>query len=107
MQRFLKVTSLLLVGLAALAAVPRPVRAASGVASAYYDGRRTIVLGDGTKVTLVRAMSSAGGKREYFYLPTNMHLARNPDGSPQFLFLKFTTEKREDKGGVQGAIMHF
>src|SRR5205823_4278128 len=96
---------LLLAALALLASQQRPARAK--VASAYYDGRRTIALTDGTKVTLVKSLTSSTGKQEYLYLPTNIHLSRAADGTPQFLFLKFTTEKREDKGGVQGAIMHF
>lgn len=43
----------------------------------------------------------------YYYLPTNLHLSARPDGTPEFLFLKYTTEARETAGGVNGAIMHF
>jgi hypothetical protein len=43
----------------------------------------------------------------YYYLPTNLHLSARPDGTPEFLFLKFTTEERATEGGVNGAIMHF
>jgi hypothetical protein len=107
MQRFLKGTLFLLAGLALLSALPRP--AGAKVASAYYDNRRTLVLKDGTKVTLLRSLRPGrlGGGAEYLYLPTGLRLARNPDGTPQFLFLKFTTEKKETQGGTQGAIMHF
>lgn len=45
--------------------------------------------------------------RNYYYLPVNLHLSSRPDGTPEFLFLKFTTEEREDQGGVSGALMHF
>jgi hypothetical protein len=45
--------------------------------------------------------------RSYYYLPVNLHLSKRPDGTPEFLFLKFTTEEREDQGGVSGALMHF
>lgn len=43
----------------------------------------------------------------YYYLPPGLHLSKRPDGTPEFLFLKFTTEAREDQGGVSGALMHF
>ena len=46
-------------------------------------------------------------EKEYYYLPTNLHLSQRPDKTPEFLFLKFTTEEREEQGGVSGAIMHF
>jgi hypothetical protein len=46
---------------------------------------------------------------EYFYLPTNLRLSKRNDGknTPEFLFMKYTTEQRTDAGGAQGAIMHF
>jgi len=107
MQRFLKTTFLILAGLAALSALPRSAGAAGGVASAYYDNYKDFVLSDGTKVRCLRSLGSSSGKQEYYYVPTNLHIAKTADGTPKFLFLKFTTEKREDKGGVQGALMHF
>jgi hypothetical protein len=45
--------------------------------------------------------------QKYYYLPPGLHLSQRPDGTPEFLFLKFTTEKREDQGGVSGALLHF
>ncbi len=47
------------------------------------------------------------GTNRYYYLPPGLHLSQRPDGTPEFLFLKFTTEAREDQGGVSGALMHF
>ena len=45
---------------------------------------------------------------EYYYLPCNLRLAKRPeDGVPEFLFLKYVTEEREDQGGISGALMHF
>jgi hypothetical protein len=44
---------------------------------------------------------------EYFYLPTNLRLSKRPDGVPEFLFLKYTTEEKIEQGGVQGGLMHF
>jgi len=43
---------------------------------------------------------------EYYYLPANLGLTKKPDGVPEFLFAKYTTEERADNGGVQGAILH-
>lgn len=73
------------------------------------QNRIDVILNDGTQVVMYgkaktrdRSFSS-----EYVYLPTNLHLSKRPDGTPEFLFLKYTTEEREDAGGTQGALMHF
>jgi hypothetical protein len=76
-------------------------------ASVEYDGRRELTLKDGTKVILLPTLDSTATKPKYYYLPTNLHLSRSPDGTPQFLFLKFVTEKSEEQGGVSGALLHF
>ena len=44
---------------------------------------------------------------DYYYLPTNLRLGMKPDKTPEFLFMKYTTEERADVGGIQGALMHF
>ena len=44
---------------------------------------------------------------EYYYLPCNLRLSRREDGIPEFLFLKYVTEEREDQGGISGALIHF
>jgi hypothetical protein len=50
---------------------------------------------------------------DYYYLPTNLRLGTKPkirpndEATPEFLFLKYTTEERTDAGGIQGALMHF
>ncbi|WP_156133077.1 hypothetical protein [Lacinutrix sp. Hel_I_90] len=68
-----------------------------------------ISLDDGTQVTLYgKAITRSNSfSSEYVYLPTNLHLSKRPDGTPEFLFLKYTTEEREDAGGAQGGLMHF
>lgn len=76
-------------------------------ASVEYDGRRELTLKDGTKVILLPTLDSTPTKPKYYYLPTNLHLSQNADGTPQFLFLKFVTEKSEAQGGVSGALLHF
>ena len=74
------------------------------------NNRLTIALSDGTKVNLVgkaMPMNSETVSNDYYYLPTNLRIAQKPDGTPAFLFVKFTTEKDAASGGVQGAIIHF
>ncbi|MBK9492496.1 MAG: hypothetical protein IPO07_29655 [Haliscomenobacter sp.] len=69
-----------------------------------YDNKVDLVLSDGTNLVLYGA---EGKPNEYYYLPVNLRLSQRPDGVPEFLFMKYTTEQRADAGGVQGAIMHF
>ncbi|HSU26756.1 MAG TPA: hypothetical protein VLJ68_00120 [Chitinophagaceae bacterium] len=50
----------------------------------------------------------AKGGKNYYYVPTQAMLSKNPQTQvPEFLFLKYVTEEREDQGGVSGALMHF
>ena len=75
------------------------------------ENRVTLVLSGGVNVTLIgEATSSPGQKsRNYYYLPSGSHLrlARRPDGTPEFLFLKYMTDKVGERGGINGALMHF
>ena len=72
-----------------------------------------ITLSDGVQVIAYgranTASSSSYGKfsNEYYYLPTNMRLSAKDDGTPEFIFVKYTTEETVAAGGVQGALMHF
>lgn len=80
-----------------------------------YQNKVTVVLSDGTNVTLygratnekVAGTDNYAFSGEYYYLPVNLRLAAKPDGTPQFLLLKYTTDERTDAGGVQGALTHF
>ncbi len=74
-----------------------------------YQNKVTIPLNDGTTVTLYGKAQSMNDDftGEYYYLPANLRLSKKTDGTPEFLFLKYTTEERADAGGVQGALMHF
>jgi hypothetical protein len=45
--------------------------------------------------------------QKFYYLPPGVRLSSRPDGTPEFLFLKFTTEARETAGGASGALLHF
>ncbi len=76
-----------------------------------YENRIDVILTDGTHVTMFGRDKALGSKQmngEYFYLPVGLRLSKKLDGvTPEFLFMKYTTEQKADQGGVQGAIMHF
>ncbi len=74
-----------------------------------FQNKVGIILADGTNVILYgeAASLSPAFTNKYYYLPTNLRLSKREDGTPEFLFLKYTTEERADQGGVQGALMHF
>src|SRR5688572_16771931 len=90
----------------------------SGSLSSFFqplDGNNKvgITLSDGTQVIAYgranTASSSSYNKfsNEYYYLPTNLRLSKKDDGTPEFIFVKYTTEENAAAGGVQGALMHF
>ena len=75
-----------------------------------YENRVSIALKDGTQVVLYgRAQTlNSNFTGDYFYLPVGLTLGKKADGeTPEFLFMKYTTEERTDAGGVQGALLHF
>ncbi len=75
--------------------------------SLSYENTLEVVLDDGINIKLFRTTSG----NDYYYLPPpqSLQLSKKDDGSetPEFLFLKYTTEDRVDDGGVQGGILHF
>lgn len=84
--------------------------AVSGLAQTLDgENRLALVLNDGTQVILYGKAGSRTGVRtnDYYYLPTNLRLSKNSAGEPEFVFLKYVTDAREDAGGVSGALMHF
>lgn len=80
---------------------------ASAQAIMEYENPVELTLKDGTKVTLLRATSSLGSSPKYYYLPTNLRLSKDANGTPMFSLVKFTTDKSEANGGTQGALLHF
>ena len=46
-------------------------------------------------------------EKRYYYLPPPPRVARDTNGKPQFLFIKFVTDKAEDQDGVSGGVLHF
>src|SRR5882757_3238912 len=77
-----------------------------------YNTKVSFTLTDGTSVTLYAQLEGTGSSakpgKNYYYLPSQVMLAKDPQTKvPEFLFLKYVTEEREDQGGVSGALMHF
>jgi hypothetical protein len=67
--------------------------------------RVEVNLPNGTTVLLFGEYIPNGGKpTKFYYLPSNLELAKYADGTPQFLFLKFTGD---DASSPQGALLHF
>lgn len=81
----------------------------AGAVTLDDENRLTVALKDGTQVSLLGEASTLSEAKtsKYYYLPANLRIASRPDGTPEFLFLKYTTEKGADKGGVTGGLIHF
>lgn len=73
------------------------------------ENKLAVALSDGTQVLLYGKASETPGVKtnDYYYLPTGLRLSKNASGEPEFVFLKYVTDAREDAGGVSGALMHF
>jgi hypothetical protein len=74
-----------------------------------YQNKVEIILNDGTHVILYGKAKSLNNTYtgEYYYLPVGLRLSHRTDGTPEFLFLKYTTEQRAEAGGEQGGLIHF
>lgn len=72
------------------------------------ENKLTITLKDQTKVTLYGQASTLSDEKtkNYYYLPTHLRLSRKKDGTPEFLFLKFTSDEKNTAGVTQGALLH-
>jgi hypothetical protein len=46
-------------------------------------------------------------QKVYYYLPPPPHISVDEQGRPEFLFIKFVSDKAEAEGGVSGGILHF
>jgi hypothetical protein len=93
--------------IAALALVLTP----AFVGAVVLDDENTLLvqLQDGTQVKLYAEAGARTGirTRRYYYLPVGLRVSARPDGTPEFLFMKFTTEQASGPGAVSGALMHF
>lgn len=77
-----------------------------------YNSKVTFALNDGSSITMYAQLAGSGStavpSKNYYYLPTQVQLARDAQTKvPEFLFLKYITDEREDQGGVSGALIHF
>lgn len=70
------------------------------------ENRKQVILESGATVLLIGEAtgSPTTRSRRYYYLPFNLRLSSRVDGTPEFLFLKFTSEGRS---GASGGLMHF
>ena len=48
-----------------------------------------------------------GAEKRYYYLPPPPRVAIDSEGRPQFLLMKFTSDRSAEEGGVAGGILHF
>lgn len=69
-----------------------------------YESMMEVVLDNDMNITLFRT----GDGNQWRYLPPSrsIRLGSKEDGTPEFLYTKFTTEERADQGGIQGALLH-
>ncbi len=101
--------------------------AATAQAQVVSDFNRvSVTLKDGTEVTLFGRAWDIGDKTQeealrqgvlkdnltakdghYFYLPTNLRLAKRKDGVPEFLLLKYIADEKTPDRDMSGALMHF
>ncbi len=107
MNRSLRLPALLVTALALALVAPAQAVLVDG------DKRIDVTLSDGTTVTLyAKYVSQIDGDssdaNKYYYLPpqNSLRLSERPDGTPKFLFVKYTTDKTTEAGGVQGGLMH-
>jgi hypothetical protein len=92
-------------GALALAAFLALGGARSAAAVVLDDGNRlTVRLTDGTDVTLLGAADSP---KDYYYLPTGLHVSTTPSGQPEFTLIKFVTDPRAAEPRQAGANLHF
>jgi len=73
------------------------------------DNRKSYTLAGDVTVNLIAQAGDRPGTKTniYYYLPVNLRLSKRVDNTPEFLFLKYTTEKRAEQGGMSGGLMHF
>ncbi|HPA82840.1 MAG TPA: hypothetical protein PLS95_18600 [Thermoanaerobaculales bacterium] len=69
-------------------------------------GKDLAVMRDHSKGKMLWA-GTAGSEKHYYYLPPPPRVARDAEGRPQFLFMKFTSDRTAEQGGVTGGILHF
>lgn len=72
------------------------------------ENKLTVTLKDGTVVNLYGQAASLSDEKtnNFYYLPCNLRLSRKKDGTPEFLFLKFTSDEKSNSPVTQGGLLH-
>jgi len=92
--------------------------AAKPASTAQAQSQQNLAQGQGTLTEALAARRNhvrgqylwplkSGPEKHYYYLPPPPRVARDAAGRPQFLFMKFTSDKDKAHGGVAGGILHF
>jgi hypothetical protein len=71
------------------------------------DNIVTVQLSDGMNLTLYGEVAAKGTTaKNYYFLPNSrmLNLTKRQNGTPEFLFMKYTSESKE---GASGGILHF
>ncbi len=86
-----------------------PTKAVRETTGIRYGKHVDITLSDGTVVRCYPAATVDPNvvAKNWYYLPTSPHIARDRQGVPQFSLIKFVTDKSKEQGGVEGAVLHF
>lgn len=85
----------------------RPTESSAPVRNLHRDPKGIENFRDHNKGKFLWARVGQIPTKHYYYLPPSPHVSRDAKGRPQFLFVKFTTEKSAEEGGVSGGILHF
>ncbi|MEL7223245.1 MAG: hypothetical protein AAGJ93_18105, partial [Bacteroidota bacterium] len=77
------------------------------------ENKIVVILSDGTQVVCLGRVNTVSNgaapnfSNEYYYTPTNLRLSTKEDGTPEFIFLRYTSDKAVEYGGDQGGLIHF
>lgn len=72
------------------------------------ENKVIVELSDKSKVILYGAkiLGSEQQSNNYYYLPTNLRLSQNRNGTPQFLYVQYATDDKLNTKDTSGAILH-
>ncbi|MBU4054959.1 MAG: hypothetical protein KKA41_11375, partial [Proteobacteria bacterium] len=82
---------------------------AKEVGGIAYGRHVDVKLADGSTVRCFPTATTDPEKpgKNYYYLPTNPHVSKFPDGMPKFSMIRFVSDKAKEAGGAEGAVLHF
>ena len=84
-------------------------KAVKEIGGIMYGKHIDLKLKDGSTVRCFPEATKDPAKtsKNYYYLPGNPKISRDPDGTPKFSMIRFVTDKTKESGGADGAILHF